>query len=101
MSTHHDNAHPTDCTEALKQLFACLDGCLDQDRRRAIEAHVARCPCCLHAFQFEARMLAAIKEPCPDDASVEPLRRKVLAALMELGFKPEDRSGPASDPPPR
>jgi len=89
MSAHHEHAHPTDCTEALRELYACLDGCLDPERRRAIEAHVAKCACCLHAFQFEARMLAAIREPCADDAAVEPLRRKVLAALRELGFTPE------------
>ncbi len=86
MSHHHD--HPVDCTEALKQLYACLDGCLDSDRRQAIEAHVAKCACCLQAFQFEARMLAAIKEPCAEDAAVEQLRQKVLAALREQGFDP-------------
>lgn len=80
--------HPTDCTEALKELYACLDGCLDPERRRAIEAHVARCPCCLQAFQFEARMLAAIREPCAEDAAVAQLRQKVLTALREQGFEP-------------
>lgn len=34
-------------------------------------------------------MLAAIREPCADEAAVEPLRRKVLAALIEQGFTPE------------
>lgn len=89
MSNEYHAEHPTDCTEALRQLYACLDGCLDDERRRAIEAHVARCACCLGAFQFEARMLAAIKEPCAHDSAVEPLRQKVLAELMRHGFKPE------------
>lgn len=88
MSTQHDHTHPCDCTEALKELYACLDGCLDPPRRRAIETHIARCPCCLQAFQFEARMLAAIKEPCAEDAAVEQLRLKVLAALRDQGFDP-------------
>ncbi len=95
MSTHHDHAHPTDCTEALQQLYACLDGCLDPERRRAIEAHVAKCHCCLQAFQFEARMLAAIKAPCAEDAVVAELRQKVLAALRDQGFEPGRVSGPA------
>ncbi len=93
MKSDPDAAHPTDCTEALKELYACLDGCIDQERRRAIEAHVARCHCCLHAFQFEARMLAAIKAPCAEDAAVAQLRQKVLAALRAQGFEPGSVSG--------
>lgn len=88
MSDPHPRTHSDECTEALRQLFACLDGCLDAERRSAIEAHVARCSCCLQAFQFEARILAAIREPCADTAAVEPLRRKVLAALIAQGFSP-------------
>lgn len=94
MSTQHEHHHPADCTEALRELYACLDGCLDPERRRAIEAHVAKCACCLHAFEFEARMLAAIREPCAEEATVEPLRRKVLAALAELGFTPTPPGSP-------
>lgn len=94
MSEPHPHSHSNECTEALRQLFACLDGCLDAERRRAIEAHVARCSCCMQAFQFEARLLAAIREPCPDHAAVEPLRRKVLAALVAQGFNPEAGSAP-------
>lgn len=98
MSEQQKHTHPTDCTDALRELYACLDGCLSAERRNAIEAHVARCACCLQAFQFEARMLAAISEPCADDAAVEPLRRRVLAALIEQGFNPEDieRAPPAT-----
>lgn len=93
MSDHPDAAYPGDCTEALKELYACLDGCIDQERRRAIEAHVARCHCCLQAFQFEARMIAAIKAPCAEDPAVTQLRQKVLAALREQGFEPGSASG--------
>ncbi len=95
MSNHRDHAHPSDCTDALKELYACLDGCLDPDRRRAIEAHVEKCHCCLQAFQFEARMLAAIKAPCAEDAAVAQLRQKVLQALRDQGFEPKGIAGQA------
>jgi anti-sigma factor (TIGR02949 family) len=89
---HHRHGHgpadlPTDhCADMLKQVYACLDGQLTPERKAEIEAHVAKCPCCLKAYDFEAKLLSAIRAPCTEDAKVKELRAQILTALEKQGF---------------
>lgn len=88
MTKHHDELPSDHCTEMLREVYACLDGQLTAERRAEIEAHVKKCPCCLKAYDFEARLLSAIRAPCPETAKVQELRAQILAALEQHGFRP-------------
>ena len=85
--THtHGDMPSGHCAEMLKQVYDCLDGRLTPERRAEIEAHIGKCPCCLKAYDFEARLLAAIKAPCTEDAKIRDLRGQILKALEQDGF---------------
>ena len=43
MSTHHPRGH---CRSLVVELSEYLDGTLTKARVRAIERHLAQCPCC-------------------------------------------------------
>lgn len=93
--TEHTHAHgdlPSGhCAEMLKQVYDCLDGRLTAERRAEIETHIAKCPCCLKAYDFEAKLLSAIRAPCCEDAKVRELRAQILSALEKDGFRPSEQ----------
>lgn len=75
----------TDCQELLDELFRYLDGELSPARCRAIERHLADCPCCGYLATRVRRAIsvcqAAGKSRLP--ASVRRQARTRIQALLE------------------
>lgn len=67
-----------DCNETLDELNRFLDRELDQQARAAVEAHLARCPDCLSAFDFHAELRMVIAMKCQGD----PVPPSLLARLQ-------------------
>ena len=87
MPDRHD---PTDCGEALRQLYGFLDGELTPDRRTTIRTHLDRCACCLEAFDFEAELRVVVSTCCRRDEVPEELRVRVVQAIRGLAERPLD-----------
>jgi mycothiol system anti-sigma-R factor len=72
------------CAEAVSQLWAYLDGLVDESQREAIEEHLSFCRrCCGEAeFADELRsfLVAQAAEELPDD-----VRARLSATLDGLG----------------
>ena len=49
------------CREALDKLYAYLDKELDSESVDVIRVHLGDCPPCGRAFEFEERLLVAIR----------------------------------------
>jgi mycothiol system anti-sigma-R factor len=81
----HDN-----CYEAVEQLYFYLDGELNYERRVVIAMHLADCPPCGDAFDFETELRLVIAQRCRERVP-EGLRARVYEALRRL----EDPPSPA------
>ena len=87
MPDRHD---PTDCGEALSELYGFLDGELTADKRTVIRSHLDRCACCLEAFDFEAELRVVVSSCCRRDEVPEHLRIRVVQALRAVAERPPD-----------
>jgi anti-sigma factor (TIGR02949 family) len=85
-----DRHDPSDCGEALRQLYVFLDGELTPDRRTVIRTHLDRCACCLEAFDFEAELRVVVSTCCRGDEVPEQLRMRVVEAIRAVADVPED-----------
>ncbi len=74
----HDN-----CFEAVEQLYFYLDGELTYERRVVIAQHLADCPPCGDAFDFESELRIVIAQKCRERVP-EGLRARVFEALHRL-----------------
>ena len=74
----HDN-----CFEAVEQLYTYLDGELTYERRVVIAQHLADCPPCGDAFDFESELRIVIAQRCRERVP-EGLRARVYEALRRL-----------------
>ncbi|MEA2901759.1 MAG: hypothetical protein QOH36_1646 [Actinomycetota bacterium] len=71
------------CYEAVEQLYFYLDGELTYERRVVIAMHLADCPPCGDAFDFEAELRVVIAQRCRERVP-EGLRARVYEALRRL-----------------
>ena len=78
----HDN-----CYEAVEQLYFYLDGELTYERRVGIAMHLADCPPCGDAFDFESELRVVIAQRCRERVP-EGLRARVYEALRRLEEQP-------------
>ena len=85
-----DRPDPTDCGEALRELYVFLDGELTPDKRTAIRAHLDRCACCLEAFNFEAELRVVVSTCCRRDEVPEHLRVRVVQAIRAVAERPPE-----------
>ena len=77
-----------DCRTIVRQLWPFLDGALPDDMKDRVVEHLEGCTNCRSHFDFEREFLAAIRlhgDTVPD-ADVEPLQRRVMAALVRDGL---------------
>jgi anti-sigma factor (TIGR02949 family) len=79
-----DRHDPTDCGEALRQLYVFLDGELTADRRTDIRTHLDRCACCLEAYDFEAELRHVVRNRCVDQVP-DSLRDRIARAIEAEG----------------
>ncbi|MGH7458627.1 MAG: anti-sigma factor family protein [Longimicrobiaceae bacterium] len=69
-----------DCQEALRSLFAYLDGELEGARRRDVEAHLERCRSCFSRAEFEQHLKEHLAEL--GSAPVEPAFESRIGSLI-------------------
>jgi anti-sigma factor (TIGR02949 family) len=70
-----------DCEEAVRQLYAFLDGELTDELRHAFEAHLDACNPCVEVVAFEAELRKVIANKCQDRVP-EELRERITAAIF-------------------
>jgi anti-sigma factor RsiW len=71
------------CIEVAEAVTAYLDGAMDEEQRRRIEAHLAGCPGCTAAIdQFRTVIDLSGRLTAADVASVDPLLRDRLEATL-------------------
>jgi len=75
------------CYEAVEQLYFYLDGELTFERRVVIAQHLADCPPCGDAFEFEAELRIVIAQRCRERVP-EGLRARVYESLRRLDQPP-------------
>ena len=79
----HDHSVASDCDEAIAELYAFLDGELDDRVMLQVETHLRRCSPCLEAFDFEADLRRVIAAKCTEQVTPE-VRARVCGLLHEL-----------------
>ena len=72
-----------ECYEAVELLYHYLDGELTYERRVVIAMHLAECPPCGDAFEFERDLRIVIAQRCRERVP-EGLRARVYDALRSL-----------------
>lgn len=81
------------CADIRKDLWALVDGDLDEARRRAVEAHCAACPACARELDLRRRVWLALDcdaVPAPRDLTQRILNAAALerpAARRRLGLR--------------
>ncbi len=98
-SSAHDHADDqSDCDEAVAELYAFLDGELDDAVMIQVEAHLRRCSPCLEAFDFEADLRRVIAAKCTEQVTPE-VKARFCGVLHQLsaGIVPGDADGVGPD----
>lgn len=87
---HHDDDRPTDCEEALAEIYTFLDGELTEAKRTAIASHLEGCNPCVEVFDFEAELRIVISTKATE-AVPESLRLRISETLLSFtGDEPAD-----------
>ncbi len=98
-----DHAHhePTNCEEALAEVYTYLDGELTDEKRQLIAAHLEGCNPCVEVFDFEAELRMVISTRAKTDDCPEALRLRIAEKITYLSttLHPEgdDEGTPPSD----
>lgn len=82
-SGHGHAASSTDCDEAVAEIYAFLDGELDDTVMIQVEAHLRRCSPCLEAFDFEADLRRVIAARCTEQVAPE-IKARFCDLLRQL-----------------
>jgi anti-sigma factor (TIGR02949 family) len=98
----HDHVQVADCDEAVAELYAFLDGELDDTMLLKVEAHLRRCSPCLEAFDFEADLRRVIAAKCEEQVPPDIKARfcGMLRQLSTAGSLGDDAGAGPSVPAP-
>lgn len=83
---HAEHRADTNCDEAVAELYAFLDGELDDVVMAQVEAHLRRCSPCLEAFDFEADLRRVISAKCTEQVTPQA-RARLCVTLRELSVR--------------
>ena len=78
--------NPEICRQIVRQLWPYLDGALPDEWQERVIAHLAACVDCRSHFDFERAFLEAVHNSDVTDENFEPLRNRVLSALVAAGM---------------
>ncbi len=84
-ASDHDHGD-TNCDEAVAELYAFLDGELDDAVMIQVETHLRRCSPCLEAFDFEADLRRVIAAKCTEHVSAEA-KARLCVVIRELSIQ--------------
>lgn len=94
--TGHDHAtSSTECDEAVAEIYAFLDGELDDTVMIQVEAHLRRCSPCLEAFDFEADLRRVIAAKCTEEVTPD-IKARFCGLLRQLSDGGPDAAGVSS-----
>ena len=82
----HDHSVASDCDDAIAELYAFLDGELDDAVMIQVETHRRRCSPCLEAFDFEADLRRVIAAKCTEHVSAEA-KARLCVVIRELSIQ--------------
>jgi mycothiol system anti-sigma-R factor len=71
------------CAEAVKQLWAYLDGTVDESQRAAIEEHLGFCRRCCGELEFAEELRGFLATHAKDDLPAD-VHARLLRTLDEL-----------------
>ena len=74
---------PSQCEEALAELYTFLDGELTAEKREHIRVHLDDCNPCLERYDFEAELRVVISTKCKESVPQE-LKDRIAATLSQL-----------------
>jgi mycothiol system anti-sigma-R factor len=83
----HDHDHPeapSNCEEALAEVFTYLDGELTDAKREGIASHLEGCNPCYEVFDFEAELRVVISTKAHSDEVPESLRVRISEKLSHM-----------------
>jgi len=95
-ASHLELGADPQCREAVAELYAFLDGELDEMAMVQVEEHLRRCSPCLEAFDFETELRRVIVARCAEE--VPPELRERFCALLRSLADGDDLSGGVVDP---
>jgi anti-sigma factor (TIGR02949 family) len=72
------------CDNAWARLYEYLDRGLSPEEEALVRRHLAICEECLERFDFEERLLTAIRERARTSRAPESLRQQVAALIDRL-----------------
>ena len=78
--------NPDTCREIVRQLWPYLDGALPDEWKARVTAHLEACEHCQSHYDFERAFLEAVRDSGVIEGEFEPLRIRVLAALVGEGM---------------
>jgi mycothiol system anti-sigma-R factor len=87
--TPPNGMHPH-CEDLAERIERFLDGDLDQDEARELDAHLDDCLPCTSERELRARIRALVREGCAERAPVELVER-VRASLALLVTEDDER----------
>lgn len=71
------------CAEAVRQLWAYLDGAIDEPEREKVEEHLAFCRRCCGELEFSKELARFMAQPVADELPPD-VRRRLSATLGQL-----------------
>jgi anti-sigma factor (TIGR02949 family) len=77
----------TECDEIVERLWPHLDGALPESERARVVRHLESCTACRSHYDYARAFLEAVHEAQPNTKADDALRRRVLAALGNEGFR--------------
>ena len=83
-ASHAHDGRGADCDEAVAELYAFLDGELDDAALIQVETHLRRCSPCLEAFDFEADLRRVIAAKCSEQVPPD-IKARFCGMLRDLG----------------
>ena len=75
-----------DCTTAAKALYDFIDGRMEPEALRSVQAHIDTCAACAPHFAFARRVLALLPASMPLTDAPHALRERIVASLREQGY---------------
>ena len=81
--------NPQTCRDIVRQLWPYLDGALPDELQDEVTQHLADCANCRSHFDFERAFLEAVRRTGSLPQDVEPLRARVISALVAEGMSAE------------
>jgi anti-sigma factor RsiW len=74
------------CRATVLRLWDYLDHALADSQRLEVDQHLRDCSACAEHFGFARAFLDALPASWPRPIDTEPLRRRVVERLREVGF---------------